>query len=141
MFSKPEAGWVDINIGNYEISASYLTDIPMDFLNSLINNLENNLPFSVFIDEEGIENILCAYYDGIFIIIKNGNNVEYKKIDMDFNTFRADIVKDIEIYLNDWIDWNMEDDPQILKSREIELRNKLSIAKEKLKKHITISSL
>ena len=36
MFSKPKAGWVDINIGNYEISASYLTDIPMDFLNSLI---------------------------------------------------------------------------------------------------------
>lgn len=136
MFSKPETGWVDINIGNYEISASYLTDIPMDFLNSLINSLENNLPFSVFIDEEGIENILCAYYHGVFIITMDGSNVEYKKIDMDFNTFRAEIVKDIETYLNDWIDWNMKDDPKMLKSREIELRNKLSIAKEKLKKYI-----
>ena len=75
MFSKPKAGWVDINIGNYEISASYLTDIPMDFLNSLINSLENNLPFSVFIDEEGIENILCAYYDEVFIIIMNVFNI------------------------------------------------------------------
>ncbi len=136
MFSKPKAGWVDINIGHYIISASYLTDIPMDFLNSLINSLENNLPFSVFIDEEGIEDVLCAYYDEIFIIIMSGNNVEYKKIDMDFNAFRAEIVKDIEKYLNDWIDWNMNDDSQILKSREIELRNKLSIAKEKLKKYI-----
>lgn len=108
----------------------------MDFLNSLINSLKNNLPFSVFIDEEGIENILCAYYHGIFIITKEGRNVEYKKIDMDFNTFRTDIIKDIEIYLNDWIDWKMEDDSKILKSREIELRNKLSIAKEKLKKYI-----
>lgn len=108
----------------------------MDFLNSLINSLENNLPFSVFIDEEGIENILCAYYHGIFIITMEGSNVEYKKIDMDFNTFRADIIKDIEIYLNNWIDWKMEDDSQILKNREIELRNKLSIAKEKLKKYI-----
>lgn len=132
MFSKPKAGWVDINIGDYTISASYLTDIPIDFLNSLINSLENNLPFSVFIDEEGIENLLCAYYDKVFIIIMNGSNVEYKKIDMDFNTFRAEIVKDIEIYLNDWIDWNMKDDSKMLKSREIELRNKLSIVKEKM---------
>ena len=108
----------------------------MDFLNSLINSLENNLPFSVFIDEEGIEDILCAYYDEVFIIIKDGNNVEYKKIDMDFNTFRAEIVKDIEIYFNDWIVWSMEHDSKILKSREIELRNKLSIAKEKLKKYV-----
>ena len=136
MFSKPAAGWVNINIGHYTISGSYLTDIPMDFLNSLINSLENNLPFSVFIDEEGIEDILCAYYDEVFIIIKDGNNVEYKKIDMDFNTFRAEIVKDIEIYFNDWIVWSMEHDSKILKSREIELRNKLSIAKEKLKKYV-----
>ena len=64
MFSKPEAGWIDINIGNYEISASYLTDIPMDFLNSLINSLENNLPFSVFIDEEETDEFLrlCMTY-------------------------------------------------------------------------------
>lgn len=62
----------------------------------------------------------------------NGSNVEYKKIDMDFNTFRTEIVKDIEIYLNDWIDWNMKDELKMLKSIEIELRNKLSIVKEKM---------
>ncbi len=135
MFGKPKAGWVDINIGNYTISASYLTDIPMDFLNSLINSLENNLPFSVFIDEEGLENILCAYYHGVFIITMIDDNIEYKKIDMDFNIFRVKIIKDIEKYFNDWVVWNMENDPKILKSREIELRNKLSIAKEKLKKY------
>lgn len=37
-----------------------------------LNSLENNLPFSVFIDEEGIENILCAYYHGVFIITMDG---------------------------------------------------------------------
>ena len=68
-------------------------------------------------------------------VTSNSKNLvprEYKKIDMDFNTFRAEIVKDIEIYLNDWIDWNMKDDSKMLKSREIELRNKLSIVKEKM---------
>ena len=136
MFGKPKAGWVNINIGNYIINGSYLTDIPMDFLNSLINSLENNLPFSVFIDEEGTEDILCAYYDGVFIIkkIEGNDNVEYIKIDMDYAAFRLEVVKGIEIYLNDWVVWNMEDNPEISKSREIELRNKLSIVKEKLKK-------
>lgn len=65
-----------------------------------------------------------------------GSNVEYKKIDMDFNTFRIEVVKDIEIYLNEWINWKINNNPQILKNRELELRNKLSIAKEKLKKYI-----
>ena len=101
----------------------------------VINSLENNLPFSVFIDEEGLENILCAYYHGVFIITMIDDNIEYKKIDMDFNIFRVKIIKDIEKYFNDWVVWNMENDPKILKSREIELRNKLSIAKEKLKKY------
>lgn len=135
MFGKPKSGWVDINIGNYTINGSYLTDIPMDFLNSLINSLENNLPFSVFIDEEGTEDILCAYYDGVFIIkkIEGDDNVEYIKIDMDFATFRLEVVKGIEIYFSDWIVWNMEDNPEILKNREKELRNKLSTIKEKLK--------
>ena len=36
MFSRAKGGWVDINIGGYTINGSYLTDIPMDFLDSLI---------------------------------------------------------------------------------------------------------
>ena len=84
MFSKPDFGWVDINIGGYILNASYLTDIPIDFLDSLISSLKNNLPFSVFIDEEGIEDIICAYYDEVFIIKKDDDIVEYTKIDMNF---------------------------------------------------------
>ena len=40
MFSKPEYGWVWISVGDCRIEGSYLTDIPMDFLNALINSLE-----------------------------------------------------------------------------------------------------
>ena len=42
----------------------------MNFLDSLICSLENNIPVSVFIDEEGVENIICAYYNEVFIIVK-----------------------------------------------------------------------
>lgn len=136
MFSKPEVGWVDINIGGYTINGSYLTDIPMDFLDSLISSLKSNLPISIFIDEEGIEDIICAYYNEVYIIVRNGDDVEYKKIDMDFNLLRKEIINGIETYLNEWINWNMDDDVKVLKNRENELRTKLSIAKEFFKKYI-----
>ena len=136
MFSKPKGGWVDINIGGYTLNGSYLTDIPMNFLDSLISSLKSNLPVSIFIDEEGVENIICAYFNEVFIIVKNGDEIEYKKIDMDFNLFRKDIIDDIEKYLNEWINWNMIDDVAELKNRENELSTKLSIAKESFKKYI-----
>jgi hypothetical protein len=138
MFSKPDGGWVDINIGDYTLSGSYLTDIPMDFLNSLISSLENNLPISIFIDEEGIEDIICAYFDEVFIIEKDVNSVEYKKIDMDFNLFRKDIINGIEMYLNEWIHWSWTHDIEVLKNRENELKTKLSIAKENFNKYINL---
>ena len=133
MFSKPNVGWVDINIGGYTMNGSYLTDIPMDFLDSLISSLKSNLPVSVFIDEEGIENIICAYYDEVYIIAKHGDDVEYIKKDMDFNLFRKDIVNDIETNLNEWINWNLDEDVKVLKNRKNDLNTKLSIAKKYLK--------
>ncbi len=136
MFSRPNGGWVDINIGDYTINGSYLTDIPMDFLDSLISSLKSNLPVSIFIDEEGRENIICAYFNEVYIIVRNDDFVEYKKIDMDFNLFRKDIINGIETNLKEWINWNMEDDVEVLKKRENELRTKLSIAKEYLEKYI-----
>lgn len=136
MFSRPKVGWVDINIGGYTINGSYLTDIPMDFLDSLIPSLKSNLPVSIFIDEEGIEDIICAYYNEVYIMVRDGDDVEYKKIDMDFNLFRKEIIKGIETYLNEWINWNMDKDAEVLKNRENELRTKLSLAKEYLKKYI-----
>ncbi len=136
MFSKPKVGWVDINIGGYTINGSYLTDIPMNFLDSLISSLKSNLPISIFIDEEGSEDIICAYYDEVYIIVKHCDDVEYKKIDMDFNSFRKDIINGIEANLNQWINWNMDEDVEVLKNRENELKTKLSIAKEYLKKYV-----
>lgn len=134
MFSKPKNGWVNIKIEDYKINGSYLTDIPMNFLDSVISSLKSNLPISIFIDEEGSENIICAYYDEIYIIVKH-DDVEYKRIDMSFNLFRKNIINGIEMYLNEWINWNMDDDVEELKNRENEFKEKLSIAKDYINKN------
>ncbi len=105
----------------------------MNFLDSLICSLENNTPVSVFIDEEGVENIICAYYNEVFIIVKDGDNVEYKKVDIDFNKFRRNIINGIENYFDEWVNWNMCDNNKILKNRKFELEEKINKAKELLK--------
>ena len=134
MFSKPKNGWVNIKIEDYKINGSYLTDIPMNFLDSVISSIKTNLPIYIFIDEEGSENIICAYYDEIYIILKH-DDVEYKRIDMSFNLFRKNIINGIEMYLNEWINWNMDDDVEELKNRENEFKEKLSIAKDYINKN------
>ena len=74
LFSKPKNGWVNINIGDHIIGASYVTDVPMDFLNALISHCKYGTPFSVYVDEEGQEDIICLC--GNFIIISVLNEME-----------------------------------------------------------------
>lgn len=37
MLTKPKCGWTNIVIGNNVLPASYLTDVPIDCLDSLTN--------------------------------------------------------------------------------------------------------
>ena len=66
MFGKPIHGWTAIDIGEYHGNGSYLTDIPFDFLDAAIHSLENNVPFTLFVDEEGCESYITSYYYATF---------------------------------------------------------------------------
>ena len=57
----------------------------------------------------------------------------YKKVDIDFNKFRRNIINGIENYFDEWVNWNMCDNNKILKNRKIELEEKINKAKELLK--------
>lgn len=69
MFSKPDCGWVKFTLGDFKARPSYLTDIPIDCVNAFISTMENNLPASVWFDEEGSEVLLVlSEYNSVFII-------------------------------------------------------------------------
>ena len=55
MLSEPQNGWNTVKIKDFEAVASYLVDIPFDWLNSCLNGLKTRTPISLFIDEEGSE--------------------------------------------------------------------------------------
>ena len=134
LFSKPEGGWVDINIGDYIMCASYLTDVPMDFLNTLIASLKYNIPICVYIDEEGFEDFLCVFGNMLTISRMIEVSGEMKQVDFKFNrinynAFVREIILGIEEYFDDWVNWNMNPDED-LKLRAKKIQEKLNEAKE-----------
>lgn len=101
MFSKPRAGWTTINIGEYHGNGSYLTDIPFDFLEAAAYSLENNVPFTLFIDEEGIESYITSYHMDTFIN-RIAKDIETYHSDIGFLDLIKEGVEDIEKHIPDW---------------------------------------
>ncbi|MEI6296245.1 MAG: hypothetical protein WCO84_01185 [bacterium] len=68
MFTKPLNGWANLTLGKIKPRASYLTDIPNDMLEALINFYNTNSPQTVFFDAEGYEWYLILGYNGCYIL-------------------------------------------------------------------------
>lgn len=133
LFSEPQNGWVNINIEGYEyvIGASYLTDIPMDFLNAIIAHFKFGIPISVFADEEGSENIICLNGNIIVIsLLQETKVISCKALMIDNTSFIKGVLSGIERYFNEWVHWFLEDDEKAIHKRAIELKVKLDEAKE-----------
>ena len=110
MFGKPKHGWVDIDIGGYHGRGSYLTDIHYDFLDAAVHAFRNNVPFVLYIDEEGCDTFVTSYYSGTFVN-RVTDKVETYHSDIGFQELIDTGVSDIEPYLKDWaMYWGYDDD-------------------------------
>lgn len=131
LFSKPKGGWVNINIGDYVIDASDLTDVPVDYLNALIASLKYEVPICVYIDEEGREDIICVIGDMLTIsIMEDRRQVDFKTLKIDYNAFVKEIILGVEEYFDHWVKWSIDDDEEKLKLRAKKLQGKINEAKE-----------
>ena len=102
MFSKPHAGWTNIKIGDYRGNGSYLTDIPLDFLNAAKHALKNNVPFVLFIDEEGIQSYITSFHDETFIN-RTTDTIETYYSQMGFKDLISEGLRDIDDNIADWV--------------------------------------
>ena len=41
----PDSGWVNITIGDFNCTASYITNVPFDIVNNSILSLKEEMPF------------------------------------------------------------------------------------------------
>lgn len=117
MFAKPNAGWSELEINeDFSFPASYLTDIPNDFIKALTVALKDNISTAVTIDGEShgecivlfnmYENCVTVIYD-----IIHGRKIRefYRFTPLEF---AKEFIKDIEDNLNDWNNWMSDDEEE-----------------------------
>lgn len=123
MLSKPIHGWTIVSIKDFRAEASYLVDIPFDWLKACLNGLKNHIPISLFIDEEGSECFITTYHNVTHIITDRDEGVAcitYE--DIDFMDITDMLLNDIKRYFEDWIVWSpYEDSETDFERRRIEL--------------------
>ena len=114
MLSKPQYGWVTISIDNWHDRASYLSDIHLDFLSSLINSyLKPYQPACVHYDAEGWEGVIVI--DDYFTYVILDNTEEDRKFKSKVLTFEInkddlakELIEDIEENLEEWSLWDVD---------------------------------
>ena len=88
-----------------EADASYLVDIPFEWLKSCLFAIQNKTPLALFIDEEGSEVCIHSYYTVTYVIVNRDDEVQCHKLEYDFRDLTFELVKDIRAYYDDWIQW------------------------------------
>lgn len=135
MLEKPDCDWTYIALGEDKYPASYLTDVPMDCLISMINALKYGLPFCVDFDTEGSYFVvMCSSYiydDTQVIIYEEKETVKTYNITLE--TLARELYNDINDNINSWELWDYCGDEEEAKTNTIyktELQSKLKELKQ-----------
>ena len=124
MFSVPEYGRTDFSIGDKKYPLSYVTDVPIDWLNAAIYGLKHWSPFTVYGDCETTD-VYCTVTEMFCHIIYEGYEIVpetyFVNLTMlDFcKALHADISKDVDA----WSDWLRYDDELFRQEYKRKLRS------------------
>lgn len=138
LLSKPDSGWSEIKIRDFEAVASYLVDIPFEWLSICLYGLKNRVPISFFIDEEGSECFIISYYDVTHIVVDRDDEVEcHTYRDIDFMDITKCLIEDIREYYDDWTCWSpYEDAEEEIAERKIRLNSLISEVENELNNEV-----
>ena len=95
-----------------KLSASYLDDIPLIWLNSISANLRDKIPFILKGDSEGSKFSIIESDEGLLVIIEDTGGYELNCFGSIFlpkiskKELIEEILSGIEIYLEEMIAWN-----------------------------------
>ena len=137
MLGSSKYGWVNIYIGEKPIGcASYLTDVPFDLLDSMIQYLsnDNQLNYSVEFDAEGYHFGLIEISEELYIYdtaVVEEDCINLTRIhpeDLDLETYASakdivyllarEVISDIKSNFEDWIYWMDGPDTMTLEEKE-----------------------
>jgi len=125
MLTKPEYGWVYLQLGNFSERASYMTDIPNDCLDAFIYALQNNSPTVVYFDAEGWDFHLVASWYGSYVILDK-DAVKVFEINKNVFELAKELYEDINNNFDDWLNWGYAFDEEEIKEYKGKLITKLN---------------
>ena len=119
MLSNPKFGWCNFDLCGFHATPSYLTDVPFDMTECLINYLIQKQSVCSFDCERSDFKLVLSYEDAY--IINSAEKVEVYKLDVHpleiAQMFIEDIIRDID----GWVVWDCaffhdEEDKEVRRS-------------------------
>lgn len=109
MLSKPSCGWTRISLGDFEDQASYLTDVPLDTLDSFISYFRDYKRVGIFCDAEGCDYIIVPDFCETYII-HNADESKLFVVDRNIYDIAREVIEDIERDIDGWAWWDVYDE-------------------------------
>lgn len=106
MIEEVNAGWATVKIGEFETKASYLEDLPINWLKSFIFGLRNDVPITLFIEEEGSESYIVTCSNITYIIADGRETRDTYEFDITIEELAKEFLKDLSVYFEEWVNWN-----------------------------------
>lgn len=110
MLGKPEHGWTDFSLGDSIYSLSYLTNIPLDWLERAIFGLETLQPFAVCGNCEPGEMVCTVDMQECRIRfedeIHRKDDALLQIVPVSMLDFCRILYEDISSHIDDWTQWN-----------------------------------
>jgi len=110
MLTKPQHGWTDFSLGESSYSLSYLSNIPMDWLDRAIFGLQTLMPFEVYGYCEPGRMVCTVDYSECRIIFEDDkrhkNDSSLEIVPMSMLDFCKMLCADISSHMDDWTKWN-----------------------------------
>ena len=110
MLSKPEHGWTVFSLSENNYSLSYLSNIPLEWVERAIFGLQTQLPFEVYGYYEPGRMVCTVSLSECCIYFEDDQHKKeessFEIIPIQMLDFCKILYKDISAYIDDWSKWN-----------------------------------
>jgi len=139
MIGTPFAGWTKITVGEYSISASYLTDVPFQLLDAFIKVfIHGEEPIAVKFDLEGSYAYLLLNHFDSYLIISRDNVYVTQEI-IETKQLAKELLLEIRKDIDEWARWDVcfcEDEKEEAKKEILQRKEQLLNKCEYLECHV-----
>lgn len=130
----PDSGWVNINIGDFNCTASYITNVPFDIVNNSILSLKEEMPFCLYLHLEAYGEV-NIYSELKTYIIHENNKTDFYSFDISKEQIISSFIEQIKDNITEWAMWEdfEDEDREEIENNKRELLEKIETIKALLK--------